>query len=591
MVYVLIFYLMCAYFLVILPLPESRTAVVAYAAHPQLTPFNSLGVLIQSSGLTWQDPSTWLNVFTDLNFYEIVFNVLLLVPLGMFLRYYFKCTWWKCLIIGFATSLFFEISQLSGLFGIYLHPYRIFDVDDLITNTSGAMIGFLIMGPALKWLPSMSILNQSAREQGVRTSLVRRGMAFAIDMIFVEIASVALSILLIALGGASLFGDGASLTLVTQIIGGLLFFVVVPIMTKGQTIGQKILKLVIVRPDGSPAPWDRLLARYGTLFFMLILPVLLVDLLLELDVSGSGELSSVARFMQAAQPIPFLLVAAFFAVWLISLLVRSLHAKKQGNMFVMLNEHISGTRIMTKDKLSLLRDRMVILSVPEVAKLEHAIAEKGISLAELMKRAGHSVVEAVRERNPKPTPILVVCGSGNNGGDGWVVAYELAEQGYPVAVVTPKLPGLLEVEPARETAMDVFANVQKKELPLRVVVAPRAEIFAQELEKAEIIIDALLGTGFTGKEVKEPYDAWIKEMNRHHKRNKKSYLISIDVPSGYLAQTGEHSVPCIVADLTVTMLAYKPGLLGVNAERFCGPIKLARLVEIEQYLPDVQPVE
>jgi hypothetical protein len=63
--------------------------------------------------------------------------------------------WYKVLLISFLTSLFFEISQLSALFGIYPCPYRLFEIDDLITNTSGAMLGFLIF-KYLRFLPDIT---------------------------------------------------------------------------------------------------------------------------------------------------------------------------------------------------------------------------------------------------------------------------------------------------------------------------------------------------------------------------------------------------------------------------------------------------
>ena len=65
--------------------------------------------------------------------------MLLLVPLGMYLRYYFRRTWWQTLAIGVLVTLSFETTQLTGLWGLYEHPYRLFDVDDLMMNTLGAM--------------------------------------------------------------------------------------------------------------------------------------------------------------------------------------------------------------------------------------------------------------------------------------------------------------------------------------------------------------------------------------------------------------------------------------------------------------------
>ena len=114
-VYSFVFYMLVAYYMVILPLPENRSAVVPYAAHPQLVPFHFVQLIADSSAASLADPSTWPGLLRNPNVYEAFFNVLLLVPLGMYLRYYFRRTWWQTLLIGFATTLFYETSQITGL--------------------------------------------------------------------------------------------------------------------------------------------------------------------------------------------------------------------------------------------------------------------------------------------------------------------------------------------------------------------------------------------------------------------------------------------------------------------------------------------
>ena len=162
-VYSFAFYLLCAYFLVLLPLPEDRSAVVPYAQTPQLVPFNFVHGFLAETTFSPSDPSTWLAALRDPYVYEAFFNVLLLVPLGMYLRYYFRRTWWQTLAIGFLVTLSFETTQLTGLWGLYEHPYRLFDVDDLMLNTLGAMIGFWTVGPAMRVLPDIRLVNEDAR--------------------------------------------------------------------------------------------------------------------------------------------------------------------------------------------------------------------------------------------------------------------------------------------------------------------------------------------------------------------------------------------------------------------------------------------
>ena len=89
----------------------------------------------ENTSLVLSDPSTYLGAMKEQCFYEPFFNILLLVPLGVYLRYYFRRSWWQAILIGFLVSLSFELIQLSALFGIYPRPYRLFQVDDLINNT------------------------------------------------------------------------------------------------------------------------------------------------------------------------------------------------------------------------------------------------------------------------------------------------------------------------------------------------------------------------------------------------------------------------------------------------------------------------
>lgn len=592
LVYLFVFYLLCAYFLVILPLPESRTAVVAYAQHPQLVPFTFVQNIMVTSAVELNDPSTWLSLLKNSNVYEAVFNMLLLMPLGMFLRYYFRLSWWQVLLAGFGTSLFFEISQFTGLFGWYEHPYRLFDVDDLMTNTFGAMLGFWVIGPAIRYLPSIRMLNQEARFAGTRVSLTRRVLAFLIDMALAGLLAFLFGLALEAFSylvpTLELGLARAELLIVNQALALLLVFVLVPILTQGQTLGHKLLKLVIVRPDACPARWYQIVIRYLLLFVMAALPFWTLSWLTSFDASSLDSLSEFSSLAVAVQPFLIVFLGIGVLVWAVTLIVRNLRAKKDNRIFATLNEHISGTRLMTIDGAEAVRERITVLPVSDVVLLEHLIAENGTPLIELMEQAGHAVTQAIITRNPEPVSVLVVCGTGNNGGDGWVIAQDLAERGYTVSLVLPKMPEKIVAEPARTKALEVAYAAHEQGLPLRVVINPSAEIMTHEVEKAEVVVDALLGTGFSGYEVKEPYSSWISVMNRHLKLHKDSFLIAVDVPSGFSAQTGEAAKPCIVADMTITMLVYKPGLITQNAARYCGVIELAPLVETAPFLKRFQ---
>lgn len=161
-----IFYLMCAYFMVILPLPADRTIYVPGAQHPQLVPFRFMQQL-EASGIENIASVSGLLAFLRLPaVYTVYFNVLLTVPFGVYLRYLFHRRWWQALLLGFGLTLFFELSQFTGLFGIYEHAYRLFDVDDLITNTAGAMLGFWLSFPLCRFLPDLRDVDERSIVRG-----------------------------------------------------------------------------------------------------------------------------------------------------------------------------------------------------------------------------------------------------------------------------------------------------------------------------------------------------------------------------------------------------------------------------------------
>ena len=130
--YSFILYLLTVYFLVILPLPNPESVHTTYAENLNLIPFSFVADFIKNSPLVLTNSSTWITVIKHSTFYVPAFNVLMLIPFGIYLRYYFKCSLKKTLLLTAVLSLFFELTQLSGLYFIYSGPYRLADVDDVI---------------------------------------------------------------------------------------------------------------------------------------------------------------------------------------------------------------------------------------------------------------------------------------------------------------------------------------------------------------------------------------------------------------------------------------------------------------------------
>lgn len=222
-----------------------------------------------------------------------------------------------------------------------------------------------------------------------------------------------------------------------------------------------------------------------------------------------------------------------------------------------------------------------VMDVAEVVALEQRIAQEGTSLYTLMTRAGKAVAEAVRQHAPVGSRIVVLAGSGNNGGDGWVAAEVLAEQGYNVVLATKTPAAEIQAEPAKTAALKA-----EEAGSFRIEVAPGPDAIKEVLDRADVIVDAILGTGFSHSEVREPYAGWIKLANEvcgckpecsGKTAGEGAWLIAVDCPSGLNAQTGTPAQTCIHADETITMLAVKTGLLVPEAAPYVDQLRLALL--------------
>lgn len=216
---------------------------------------------------------------------------------------------------------------------------------------------------------------------------------------------------------------------------------------------------------------------------------------------------------------------------------------------------------------------MPVLNVSEVVELEQRMAEQGTPLLDLMIQAGEAIASVVSGSLPKKKKnICVLAGSGNNGGDGWIAADRLAHEGYNVVLLTKDVPEELTQEPLASAVHDIMARPYS----FALIDCPEDEIVATCLKNADCIIDALLGTGFTYDEVRPPFSTWIESANEARREN-GTIIVSADVPSGLHAQLGVPAKTCIEANLTITMLAVKAGLVKPRAEQFVGALFIAPL--------------
>ena len=185
----------------------------------------------------------------------------------------------------------------------------------------------------------------------------------------------------------------------------------------------------------------------------------------------------------------------------------------------------------------------------------------------LMENAGRGCVDLLNEQ-PGSGPVLILCGPGNNGGDGWVIARHLQVHGRKVAVAL-----FCQPEKYRGDARLNWKIAQNLHIPI-VELSPEdpVDVWQSQLsdafsgQKLEWIVDALLGTGASGP-LRDPFPAVIHTANALQGRR-----MAIDLPSGLDAEKGVVQQPIFKADLTATFVAAKPGLLCKESSSWVGAL-------------------
>lgn len=248
--YSFLLYLIAAYYLVILPLPNTRDIKSLQAPDTQyysLIPFNFIYDIFKETKVVLAAPSTYKYLLTERAFLQAVFNVILLTPLGIYLRYYFKKDLRRTLSITFLVSLFFEVTQLTGIFGIYNAPYRLFDIDDLFLNTLGGYIGYMISPMFIFFLPSKDEMDSNINLEKIRVTYFRRILAYLMDMFVIGL----------------ILGKKESILL--EAIVFFIYFIIIVYFTNGKTIG-KWLTNIRVKGRGDKLTFKEVFIRYGLLY-------------------------------------------------------------------------------------------------------------------------------------------------------------------------------------------------------------------------------------------------------------------------------------------------------------------------------------
>ena len=209
----------------------------------------------------------------------------------------------------------------------------------------------------------------------------------------------------------------------------------------------------------------------------------------------------------------------------------------------------------------------VTLTRKQVRRVDElAIHRYGIAGLLLMENAGRNAAAIIDRAYGPIGRVVIFCGSGNNGGDGCVIARHLHNAGWSVRVV-------LAGDVSRMTP-DASANYRIIEAmrlaPIFVVDAVTQQAAASSITPQEIVIDALLGTGFSG-EVRSPLAELIHALNAASKRA----VVAVDLPSGLDCDTGKPGRATICADLTITFVARKRGFDSREAVPYLGRIEVA----------------
>jgi len=208
-----------------------------------------------------------------------------------------------------------------------------------------------------------------------------------------------------------------------------------------------------------------------------------------------------------------------------------------------------------------------------------AIEELNIPGILLMENAGRAVYRKVKDIiNEQDKNALVICGKGNNGGDGFVAARHLVENSIQTAVISLYRPG--------DLSGDALINHNILEKFTEIIYFEDIDInkFCELISLSDVVVDAILGTGLNS-EVTGFLEDVINSVNDYAEGD----VVAVDIPSGISADTGKVLGCAVIADYTVTMHAPKTGLLLYPGTEYCGEINIG-LIGIPEFLNEEKDI-
>jgi NAD(P)H-hydrate epimerase len=191
----------------------------------------------------------------------------------------------------------------------------------------------------------------------------------------------------------------------------------------------------------------------------------------------------------------------------------------------------------------------------------------GISALVMMENAGRDCAAVCMERAPSAMRVAVVCGKGNNGGDGFVCARHLAAAGVQADVFL--IGRVRDLRPEAGRNWRILRRLNN--CGLRLIRQDTVCDFADILKPYNVIVDALFGVGLRSQ-VEGIYARCIEAVNKS-----RALVISVDIPSGLDASTGRVLGCCVKAGVTVTFIAAKRGMESCAGKKLCGDIVVSDL--------------
>ena len=208
---------------------------------------------------------------------------------------------------------------------------------------------------------------------------------------------------------------------------------------------------------------------------------------------------------------------------------------------------------------------MKVLTARSMRLLEAAAVDEGLDYLRLMENAGSAAARHIRQLDSLPgKKVVILCGRGNNGGDGFVVARKLLEEGFSVTAV------LLCGRPESSQSKEMFSRIQHTDVTI-LNLETEPYVVSSAVREADLVVDAVYGIGFHG-ELPDYMRSLFRLVN-----STDVLTVAIDVPSGMDCDSGLCDPDTLLADRTITFTAMKPGLLSPKAAAACGQVEVASI--------------